>query len=47
LVERQFCAAWGTPLTYNLIEGPNISVTIGSLGDPEAARPVLHPDHDT
>jgi hypothetical protein len=28
LVERQFCAACGTPLTYNLIEGPNISVTI-------------------
>jgi hypothetical protein len=25
----------------NLIEGPNISVTIGSLDDPEAARPVL------
>ena len=41
LVERQFCAACGTPLTYNLIEGPNISVTIGSLDDPEAARPVL------
>jgi hypothetical protein len=28
-------------LTYKLIEGPNISVTIGSLDDPEAARPVL------
>ena len=41
LVERQFCAACGTPLTDNLIEGPNISVTIGSLDDPEAARPVL------
>jgi len=41
LVERQFCAACGTPLTYSLIEGPNISVTIGSLDDPEAARPVL------
>ena len=41
LVERQFCAACGTPLTYNLIEAPNISVTIGSLDDPEAARPVL------
>ena len=41
LVERQFCAACGTPLTYNFIEGPNISVTIGSLDHPEAARPVL------
>jgi hypothetical protein len=41
LVERQFCAACGTPLTYNFIEGPNISVTIGILDHPEAARPVL------
>ena len=41
LVERQFCAGCGTPLTYNFIEGPNISVTIGSLDHPEAARPVL------
>jgi hypothetical protein len=41
LVERHFCAACGTPLTYNLIESHNISVRIGSLDDPEAARPVL------
>ena len=41
LVERQFCAACGTALTYNLIEGPNISVTIGSLDDPGAIEPAL------
>jgi hypothetical protein len=41
LVERHFCAACGTPLTYNVIEGPNISVTAGSLDDPEAVHPEL------
>jgi len=41
LVERQFCAACGTPLTYKLYRSPNISVTIGILDHPEAARPVL------
>jgi hypothetical protein len=41
LVERGFCSACGTPLTYNMLEGPNISVSIGSLDDPEAVRPVL------
>lgn len=39
LVERQFCAACGTPLTYNLIEGPNISVTIGSWMIPRRRDP--------
>jgi hypothetical protein len=41
LVERQFCSACGTPLTYNFIETANISVTVGSLDDPEAVRPTL------
>jgi hypothetical protein len=41
LVERQFCGACGTPLTYNFVEGGNISVTACSLDDPEAVRPVL------
>ncbi|HEX9320840.1 MAG TPA: GFA family protein [Xanthobacteraceae bacterium] len=39
IVERGFCSACGTPLTYRRIESANISVTIGSLDDPEAARP--------
>jgi len=41
LVERHFCSACGTPLTYNFIERPNISVTACSLDDPEVVRPVL------
>ena len=41
LVERHFCGACGTPLTYNFIESPNISVAAGSLDKPDAVRPVL------
>lgn len=41
LVERQFCAGCGTPLTYNFIDRPYISVTLGSLDDPELVRPEL------
>jgi hypothetical protein len=41
LVERHFCPCCGTPLTYNFIDSPNISVTIGSLDDPEAVHPEL------
>ncbi len=41
LVERGFCSRCGTPLTYNFLEGPNISVSIGSLDDPNAVRPEL------
>jgi hypothetical protein len=41
IVERGFCNACGTPLTYRCVESAGISVTIGSLDDPEAARPVL------
>ncbi len=40
IVERGFCSACGTPLTYRRIEGGNISVTIGSLDNPEAVRPI-------
>ena len=41
IVERGFCSACGTPLTYRRVESNTISVTIGSLDDPEPARPVL------
>ncbi len=40
LVERHFCGACGTPLTYHLIDGPNISVTACSLDDPARLAPV-------
>src|SRR4029078_5527798 len=41
LVEREFCAACGTPLTHSLIEGPNVSVTTGSPDEPEGVLAVL------
>jgi hypothetical protein len=41
LVERGYCKSCGTPLTYNFLEGPNISVTITSLDDPSAVQPEL------
>ena len=37
--ERGFCAACGTPLTYRLHGRDRISVTIGSLDDPDAVPP--------
>nr|WP_321983066.1 GFA family protein [uncultured Lichenicoccus sp.] len=36
LVERGFCKACGTPLSYRLIDSPNVSVTLHSLDDPTA-----------
>jgi hypothetical protein len=39
LVERGFCRACGTPLSYREVSGPNISLTINSLDDPESVRP--------
>ena len=46
-VERGFCAACGTPLTYRWVEGPNISLTLNSLDDPEAVRPDLRYSAET
>jgi len=40
IAERNFCSACGTPLTYHRVESGSIAVTIGSLDNPEAARPV-------
>jgi hypothetical protein len=39
LVERGFCGDCGTPLSYRQVNGPNISLTINSLDDPESVRP--------
>lgn len=38
-VERGFCSACGTPLTYRQVDGPNISLTLGSLDDPGVVAP--------
>lgn len=40
-VERGFCRDCGTPLTFRYLHGPGrISVSIGSLDDPERAKPL-------
>jgi hypothetical protein len=39
MVERGFCSACGTPLTYHVIGGAYLSVTLNSLDDPSAVEP--------
>ncbi|WP_334176719.1 GFA family protein [Pseudoxanthobacter sp.] len=41
LVQRGFCAACGTPLTYDYLEVDEIAVSLGSLDDPAAVPPVI------
>lgn len=41
LVERGFCRECGTPLTYRVVSGPNLSVALNSLDDPSAVRPTV------
>ena len=38
-VERGFCAACGTPLSFRFVETDRINVSIGSLDRPAEARP--------
>jgi hypothetical protein len=40
IAKRGFCSACGTPLSYRRIGSGHIGVTIGSLDDPQAVRPV-------
>ena len=39
IAERGFCADCGTPLTYRGLGAGHVSVTIGSLDDPNAVAP--------
>jgi hypothetical protein len=39
IAERGFCARCGTPLTYRGLGSDRISVTLGSLDDPDAVEP--------
>ncbi len=39
-VRRGFCAACGTPLTFETLKAAHLNVTIGSLDDPSAVKPV-------
>jgi hypothetical protein len=38
---RRFCATCGTPLTFLYFHAPTISVTVGSLDQPERAPPTV------
>ncbi len=40
LVRRGFCGTCGTPLFYDIPRSEFINITLGSLDDPEAVRPV-------
>jgi hypothetical protein len=40
LVARGFCAACGTPLFYDFVDGKRINLTIGSLDNPEEFPPL-------
>lgn len=39
-VRRGFCADCGTPLTFETLRAKHLNVTIGSLDDPAAVKPV-------
>jgi hypothetical protein len=41
IAERGFCAECGTPLTYRMFERDRISVTLGSLDEPDAVPPTI------
>ena len=40
IAERGFCARCGTPLTYHSLPGNFVTVTLGSLDDPDAVTPL-------
>ena len=40
-IERGFCAACGTPLTFHHLESGHLNISIGSLDDPAKVRPEI------
>jgi hypothetical protein len=40
IAERGFCAVCGTPLTYRVVGGQRVGVTLGSLDAPNKVAPV-------
>lgn len=42
IAQRGFCAACGTPLTYEGDGSDNMDITVGSMDSPGAVRPVGH-----
>jgi hypothetical protein len=41
MVRRGFCAACGTPLFFEALDGDGLNVTLGALDEPERAKPAL------
>jgi hypothetical protein len=41
-VDRGFCPKCGTPLTFRYRDGERLNLTIGSLDNPNAAKPKVH-----
>jgi len=41
VVERGFCKDCGTPLTFRNLESGEMNVSIGSLDDPKAVKPIV------
>ncbi|WP_092583183.1 GFA family protein [Rhizobium mongolense] len=41
LVRRGFCGDCGTPLFYDIPSAESVNITLGSLDDPDAVRPVM------
>ncbi|MEO7687869.1 MAG: GFA family protein [Sphingomonas sp.] len=42
IANRGFCAACGTPLTFEFPDSKNMDLTVGSFDDPYGFRPVHH-----
>jgi hypothetical protein len=42
IAERGFCAACGTPLTYEAPASPRMDLTVGSFDDPSLFKPTEH-----
>ncbi len=42
IAQRGFCAACGTPLTFEFDDGAHMDLTVGSFDDPYRFKPVSH-----
>lgn len=42
IAKRPYCAACGTSLGFQFLEGPNMDLTVASFDEPERFRPTSH-----
>lgn len=42
IAQRGFCAACGTPLTFEFDDGTHVDLTVGSFDDPDRFKPTSH-----